>query len=154
MIGRRHFERLVSDLEAGRQPPDAVLLWLINGKRRWEAEPSTSLEKALALIRSRDALRFRDMALREAVSMMPGGWSTSERVRQVQRVARRIEPYLPDPELFDPRNRPGWYVPIFEAMRFGPIPGARRLHDLCSPAGSCKKPVGQCESSDNITAEE
>jgi len=144
MNGRQHFERLVQDLKAGRRPPAAVRQWLADGAKRWECEPDTSLEVALGLIRSRDALHFRNVAIAEAVKAMPAQWPTSERVRQVRRAERALTPYLSDPELASVRNRPAWFPPVLEAIRYAPLPGGdRQLRELCSLPGNCKKPARQ-----------
>ena len=148
MNGWALLDELIRDLEAGRKPPPRVRDWLVKGKRRWERESATSLENALGLVRTEDARTFRDVALAEAARLMPAGWSTSERVRQVRKIERGLEPYLSDLAAPTFRNRPPWYALIFEAMRFAPLPGGdRQLHKLCTPGQECKKPGGECELS-------
>lgn len=154
MIGRKYLARLVADLEAGRCPPDAVRRWLIDGRRRWENEPDTSLEAALGLIRTKDAITLRDAALAEALRAMPDGWKVSDRIRAVRKAESTMKPYVDEPELFSFRNKPPWYVAICEAMRNAPLPAKdRQLHAICSRTVDCKNSEGQSSTS-KIEAEE
>ena len=143
MSGRANLDRLRHDLLAGQLPPRTVRYWLINGACRWEAEPDTSLERALGLIRTREARELRDTALAEAVKRMPDHFSTREKVRQIQNAEKAMKKYLPVPESVTFNNRPAWHAPLFEAMQIAPLPGERQLHNLCSEAGECTTSAGQ-----------
>lgn len=141
MNGRQHFERLVQDLKAGRRPPGEVLQWLIEGKRLWEQDPRVTLEGAFGLVRSREAVYMRDALIGQAVSRMPDGWTIAEKIRQVKRIAKKLEPYRSDPDQFGWRDVPAWYQEIFLAMEHAPIPKARQLRKVCTQSEKCKKPV-------------
>ena len=137
MNGQANIARLKKAVQAGRPIPGDVRTWLLAGLGRWEGTDD-SLEVALGIVRDREALVLRDVNLRRASELMPGNWSGRERVNQVQRAARNLATFT-DFDLIDWSNRPEWHEPMVLAIQAAPLPGSRRLFDLCNKLESCTK---------------
>ena len=137
MNGQANIQRLKRAVQAGRSIPDDVRTWFLAGLGRWEGS-GDSLQVALGLVRDREALELRDSDLRYAAELMPTNWSGRERVNQIQRAARNLSMFS-DFDLIDWRNRPAWHEPLARALHASPLPGSRRLFDLCNKSKSCTK---------------
>ena len=137
MNGAAKLGRLRKLLNRDERLPEDIRQWLLHGLREWERS-DRSLENSLGLIRTREKLELRDAHLREATLLMPHRWSVSERVAQIQRAARNLSQFKAAGHV-DWENRPSWHEHVFLAINSAPLPGWRRLHDLCNVRASCKK---------------
>ena len=117
--------------------PEDERRWLLAGFKRWESSRE-NLESALGIARDHGALATRDANLKHAVALMPVQWSKGKRVRQIESVARNLQTFA-SPGDINWEHRPAWHDPIMMAIQSAPIPGRRRLYDLCSIPESCKK---------------
>jgi len=135
--GRTKIDRLRKAVYAGGKIPDDLRAWLLDGLRRWERSQE-SLEAALGIVRNREALSLRDAHLKRAVELMPRSSTKGERVQRIEAAARSLATFS-DPQAVDWSNRPDWHEPLMFAMQAAPLPGRRRLYDLCSFPESCKK---------------
>jgi len=139
--GHAHHDQLVRALSCNEPVPPAVARWYLESLRRWR-KSTGSLESALGIVRSPDALAVRDANLQEAGELMPHYWTGRERVRQVQQTAKNLATFS-DPQAVDWSNRPAWHAPLFLAMQAAPLPGRRRLFDLCNFRKDCTKTPSQ-----------
>lgn len=139
MNGRRQLERLTKALRRGQIVPPDVSLWFLEGVRRRQ-EFGERFDIALGITDGREAKRLRDGFLRQAAKRMPGHWSGRERVRQVQRAAKILSTYADE---VDWHNAPPWHEFVFMALREAPLPGRRRLFDLCNARVDCTNSARQ-----------
>jgi len=122
---------------AGEKIPDDLRAWLLDGLRRWERSQE-SLEAALGIVRNREALSLRDAHLKRAVELMPRSSTKGERVQRIEAAARSLSKF-PSPDDVNWNDRPDWHEPLMFAIQAAPLPGRRRLYDLCNFQESCKK---------------
>ena len=137
MNGAAKLGRLRKLLNRDERLPEDIRQWLLHGLREWERS-DRSLDSALALVRTRESLQLRDAHLREATLLMPHRWSVSERVAQIRRAAKNLGQFDKAGSV-DWENRPPWHEHLYLAIGSAPLPGWRRLHDLCNTPESCKK---------------
>ena len=137
MNGRAHLSRLRGALCRGDRIPEDERRWLIAGFERW-VSTSESLESALGIARDHKALATRDANLKHAVALMPFNWSKGKRVRQIESVARNLQTFA-SADAVNWSDRPAWHDPIMMAIQSAPIPGRRRLYEVCDIPESCTR---------------
>ena len=133
MSGRHQLQRLRAAIAAGRRVPADVVDWFTDGLDRFDA--GEDLAGALGLVSTRTLRDERDAHIQRAAQLMPDHWSTAEKVRRLRAAERRLTPLLYDGDLGDVLNP--WELAAVAALRCLPLPGPRRLHDLCSASADC-----------------
>ena len=133
MAGRHQLQRLRAAIAAGRRVPADVCEWFSDALDRFES--GEDLASALGLVSTRTLRDERDAHIQRAAELMPAHWSTAEKVRRLRAAERRLTPLLYDGDLGDVAKP--WELAAVAALRRLPLPGPRRLHDLCNASADC-----------------